>query len=315
MAWTPTQQETLINTIQRRNERDRLQQQLTQTTTELKKQQQEQARIASGWEKEQADVNRLNRLSWASVFYDLIDRKAQQLTKEEAEVQQARLRYDAITASVTHLQQQHDSQQTRLSAYDGIDAAYHQLINEKQFFIATGTDAAYEPYKQQLTVFTTRNHHMQELTEAYTAGREALQEVMLLNSLLSQARTLGTWDALGGSVISSAMKYTKLDDVKEQSYRVSHRLQQFRAGYADLNQQFMADWQFDQGLTRFVDIFFDNIFTDWSVQSRIRNAQATAQALERHLVDAISALKSQVEQAVGQSRQEADKLQLLLEKL
>ena len=315
MTWTPDQQETLLSLIQQRNERDVLKRQVAATTAELKKQQQEQARLASQWEKEQADVNRLNRLSWASVFYDLIDQKEQRLTKEEAEAQQARLRYDAVTASVAALHQQQQNQQSRLTTYDGIDSAYHQLIDEKQAAMKTSTDAAYEPYKQQIAAVTVSNRQVQELQEAHTAGLAALDEVMVLNGLLNQARNLGAWDALGGSTFSSIMKYNKLDEVKEQSNQVSYRLQQFRAEYADLNRQFMADWQFDQGVTRFVDIFFDNIFTDWSVQARIRNAHETAQELERQLVSAVTTLKTEQERVTKEARQEADKLQLLLEKL
>ena len=314
MTWTPEQQQDLLRIIQRRNERDRLRQQQTQTSIELEKLRQQQANLRSQWENEQADVDRLNRLSWASVYYSLLDQKEKQISQEEAEARQAQLRYDAVTAALTNIQQQLESQQIRLTDYESIDADYKQLTATKRVLLTNSLSNAYQPYKQQLASLTASNLLMQELEEAHAAGLRALDEVIPLNRLLNQARNLGTWDMLGGSTLSSVMKYNKLDAVREQSYRVTHTLQQFRAEYADLNRSFMADWQFDQGATRFVDIFFDNIFTDAAVQSRIRQAHETAQTLEYGLVSAIETLKNQMDQAVEQNRWEADKLQLLLEK-
>lgn len=312
MTWTPEQQQDLLRIIQRRNERDRLRQQQTQTRTELEKLRQQQATLRSQWENERADVDRLNRLSWASVYYALLNRKEEQLSQEEAEAQQAQLRYDAITAALTKRRQQLESQQTQLADYYDVDTDYEQRIGTKRVLLTNSLGNAYQPYKQQLASLTASNLLMQELQEAHAAGLRALDEVIALNRLLNQARNLGTWDMLGGSTLSSVMKYNKLDAVREQSYRVTHTLQQFRAEYADLNRSFTADWQFDQGTTRFVDIFFDNIFTDAAVQSRIRQAHETAQALGNQLVSAIETLKNQIEQAVEQNWREADKLQLLL---
>lgn len=315
MNWTPIQQQALLNVIQRRNERDIIRRQLAQTTSELSSLQQQRNTLHDQWQQEQYDVDRLNRLSWVSVFYTLLNRKEQQLSQEEAEAQQARLQYDAITDTLTTLQQQHDSQQTRLTSFSHVDTDYEQLTSTKRLVLNTGQRVGYEPYQNQLAVLTNSTLLMQELEEAHQAGLKALDEVTHLTKLLSQARTLGTWDLLGGSVLSSAMKYNKLDAVRDQSYRVTRQLQQFRAEYADLNRTFMADWQFDNGATRFVDIFFDNIFTDASVQSRISHAHETAQALENELITAIGTLKSETEQAVERARQEAEKLQLLLETL
>lgn len=313
MNWTSIQQTALVATVQRRNERDIRQRQLTQTQSQLTGRQQEQALLRDQWEHEQADVDRLNRLSWASLYYDILNRKEEQISREEAEAQQARLRYDAICADVQELLNQLSNQQKQLADYASVDQDYAALIQAKQLALVSSSDAKRDQYEQHLATLTQHNHFLQELSEAHKAGLVALQEVMTLRKLFDQARNWGKWDLIGGSAISSMIKYEKLDDVRDQSYRVTRCLQQFQAEYADINQPFMADWQFDNNLTRFTDIFFDNIFTDWSVQNRIINGQKTAQALENQLVTSIQSLKSQIVQYVEQTKRESDDFYRFLE--
>ncbi|MBN8823774.1 MULTISPECIES: hypothetical protein [unclassified Spirosoma] len=313
MNWTAAQQEALLDVIRRRNERDHLQKQLERTQAELTTRQQQQANLRTEWQAEQADVDRLDRLSWASLYYDLLNTKEKQRSKEEAEAQQARLRYDVVTASVDELTQQLAEQKNRLTAYATVDTDYDRFIQEKRIALSFSAGYVGNQYQQRLDNLMAQNRQWQELEEAHKAGLQALNEVFRLRKLLEQARNWGTWDMLGGSTIASIAKYQKLDDVRDQSYRVTQSLERFRAEYADLNQAFLTEWRFDHTTTRFVDIFFDNIFTDLSVQSRIRSAAQTAQALENQLVNEISRLKKQVEQEVDQARQTSDALQKFLE--
>lgn len=313
MGWTGAQQLSLLTVIQRRNERHVLQQQLERTKAELIIRQQEQTTLRSQWQDEQADVDQLHRLSWASLFYDVLNKKEEQISKEEAEAQLARLRYGVVSATVDDLQQQRADQESRLTQSAAVEADYEQLMGEKRITLSLSLGTAGTQYQQHLGDLTQQNKYLQELDEAHRAGLHALDETSHLRKLLEQARNAGTWDLLGGGALLSAIKYRRLDDVRDQSYRVARSLETFRAEYADLNQAFMADWQFDHNLTRFVDIFFDNSFTDWSVQARINTALQTAQALENQLVSAVEALKISIERSVDQTKQKADELQRFLE--
>lgn len=200
-----------------------------------------------------------------------------------------------------------------MADYSNATDDYERLIGEKRIALSYAFDNAGRRYQDYVDELTKENQYLQELDEAHRAGMTAFDEVSQLVQLLEQARNWGRWDMLGGSAISSAIKYQKLDEVRDQSYRVTQRLGQFRAEYADLNQTFLSDWSFDDNITRFVDIFFDNIFTDWSVQNRIHSALTTAQALENQLIQAITTLKSQLEQGVERTKQKADELQRFLE--
>lgn len=313
MNWTPAQQKALLHAIQRRNEWAVLKRQLDQTITDIDSRQEELAVLGQQWQDEQADVDQLHRLSWASVWYDLLNRKEQQISKEEAEVQQARLRCDAVSATISALKKQQVIQRRKLTDYSKANDDYEGLIGEKQIALSNAFSKAGRQYQDYVADLTNENQHLQELNEAHAAGMKAFDEVKTLVDLLNQAGTWGMWDIFGGSAISSAVKYGKLDDVRNQSHRVTRRLTRFRSEYADLNKKFLADWKFDDKTTRFVDIFFDNIFTDLSVQKRILAALKTAEALEDQLIVTLVALETQQELAIEQTNQKADELQRFLE--
>lgn len=310
MTWTSTQQENLLTLIRRRGERIALAQQLATLTKTIEQQRTQQAALYERWSHEQADVDRLERLSWASIYYNLLNRHDEQLTKEQAEAQRARLDYDAINAEVEALTQQLAALQTRLATYADVESAYTQMMQDKKQAVQEQQDTAYQRLADALT---TAEQQVTELTEARQAGRQAAHEVDALIRLIGDAHRLGNWDMFTSSSLLSAMKYGKLDDVRDQSQRVGYSVNRFRSELADVHQQLHGEWTFDDGLTRFVDIFFDNVFTDFSVQRRIEKAQTNAQQLQAQLGQALDAVTKQHEKAITDQTQRTHALRTYLE--
>lgn len=310
MTWTSTQQEILLTLIRRRGERIALEQQLASLDKAIEQQRTQQATLYERWNHEQADVDRLERLSWASIYHKLVNRHDEQLTKEQEEAQRARLDYDAVNAEVEALTQRLMALQQRLATYADVEPAYTQLMQVKKQVVQEQPDTAY----QRLTdVLTAAERQVTELTEARQAGRQAAHEVEALIQLIEEAHRLGNWDMFLSSALLSAMKYGKLDDVRDQSQRVGYCVNRFRSELADVHGQLQAEWTFDDGLTRFVDIFFDNVFTDLSVQRRIESAQANAQQLQEQISQALSSIASQYETAIAEQTQRTQALRTYLE--
>ncbi|MEZ0612200.1 hypothetical protein ACAW74_27065 [Fibrella sp. WM1] len=310
MTWTPTQQETLLTLISRRGERIALEQQLATLTKTIGQQRTQQTARYEQWSNEQADVDRLERLSWASIYYSLLNRHDEQLTKEQAEAQRARLDYDASSAQIDGLTTQLTALQTRLASYADVEPTYEQLMQQKEQVIQSQANTA---YRQRVDALTTAQQRLTELTEAQQAGRQAAHEIDALVRLLDEACRLGNWDMFTSSSLLSAMKYGKLDDVRDQSERVGYSVNRFRAELADVHQQLAGEWTFDDGLTRFVDIFFDNVFTDFSVQRRIETAQANAHRLHEQINQALDTVTNHHETAIIDQTQRTHELRTYLE--
>ncbi|MEZ0483396.1 hypothetical protein [Fibrella aquatica] len=299
MTWTTTQQETLLTLIRSRGEQVVLTQQLNHVNGQLQQQQAHQADLYAQWNAEQVDVDRLGRLSWATIYYDLLNRREEQLTKEQAEARSARIAYDAVTAQVDTLISRVASLKNQLVAYADVETRYEALLREKTESVKAKPGNMYEVYA---TALQTAEQQIREIHEAQQASQEAAHEVNQLAALLDSAISLGNWDMFAGSTLISMAKYSKLDDVRDQSYRVNQSLQRFNLELADLHMQLRADLQLD-GFTRFADIFFDNIFTDYSVQQRINKAHHQS----RMLADRIIYAQRQLDQQLNNALLERDK--------
>jgi hypothetical protein len=114
----------------------------------------------------------------------------------------------------------------------------------------------------------------QEAREAHAAGLVARQLLVDAHDLLGSARSWSTWDTFGGGgLLTDMMKYDKLDRVAQTLRQADHALGIFSRELADLQLGGVGGVQVD-GLTRTFDVWFDNIFTDWAVRSRIQEAAA-----------------------------------------
>ncbi len=291
-----------------RTERNRLVQQLSSAQNELQTQQNWQTLLYDQWQAEQADVDRLTSLSWTSLYYSLTNQKAEQLDKEEAELYQAQLRYDAVRQTVTRLQQQIDALTTQLAQCTDVDAAYDALLSMKRHYLLSqsGGNVA-QRYLRHVTAIADATNALQALNEAYQAGQDALREVTYTRQLLDKAYALGHRDITNGSIVSSLAKYQKLDEVRAQSHRLTHYVTAFQSRYHSLNQPLVLNLPFADTTTRVVDIFFDNVFTDASVHTRIRQAVTESRKLAHQLILASDAVKRQIDETtarIGQLRTE-----------
>ena len=121
----------------------------------------------------------------------------------------------------------------------------------------------------------------QEIHEAIHAADDALAALRRAEKSLSGAGGWGIWDMLGGGFFSSLMKHSRIGDAQRDLEEAQRALARFRNELADLGR--VAEINLDMGgLLRFADFFFDNIFSDMMVQSKIREGQRQLrQAIDR----------------------------------
>ena len=112
-----------------------------------------------------------------------------------------------------------------------------------------------------------------EVREAVQAGEEALAGIQKAREKLGSAKNWGIFDMLGGGMISSMVKHSRMDDASEDMEEAKRKLAAFERELKDIS--ISADLSVEMGsFLRFVDTFMDNLFVDFMVQSRIDDALA-----------------------------------------
>ncbi len=122
-----------------------------------------------------------------------------------------------------------------------------------------------------------------EIREARAAGIRALNSLRQAQKHLDSARGWGIFDMLGGGMISSLVKHSKLGDAQRCVEQAQYDLRDFCRELEDVD---LPDVRIDDLLT-FADFFFDGFLADFLVQQRINEARAQIDRACRQVEDVL----------------------------
>ncbi|MDF2629414.1 MAG: hypothetical protein K0R39_3245 [Symbiobacteriaceae bacterium] len=225
--------------------------------------------------REEADVRRLEGLSLTGLFYTILGSKDEQLYKERQEALAAQLKYDHAVGELETLDR--ELQRVRAewqNAHQSHDD-YASLLEQKEQLIRTHQSGAAELFRlgeqeQQL------QWQAKELNEAWGAGRNADAALGKVEECLSSAQGWGTWDMLGGGMIATAMKHSRIDEARSYVHAAQGALAGFRRELNDVAMVIHVDEIQIGGFATFADYFFDGLIADWIIQSRINESMESA---------------------------------------
>ena len=111
-----------------------------------------------------------------------------------------------------------------------------------------------------------------EMREAMEAGQRALSLLERARDCLNSAGNWGIWDMLGGGLLSTFMKQSKMKDAEGLLQEARSALKGFQKELMDV--ETIAEFHIETGdFLSFADYFFDGFIVDWLVQSRISEAR------------------------------------------
>ncbi|MHA7581515.1 hypothetical protein ACX12E_14120 [Paenibacillus vandeheii] len=253
-------------------------------------------------QKEQNDVDRLNSMTLSAFFYHLIGKKEDRLEKEELELMESKAAYDTACQMLTDIQEQRSQVQQELDRqreYQFWQSDYKVLWGQKENDLLE-KDAELQQMAED------REHlsgEIQELNEADREGQYLLLALERAEKALSSAGNWGVYDMMGGGVISTHIKRSRMDDAQDAIMDAGRRLRRFQKELEDVRMAVNTELHLG-GLLSFADYFFDNLFVDWMVQDKIRNA-------ETQVKDGLRAVRSTLLLLNSEIRERREKLEVL----
>ncbi len=134
------------------------------------------------------------------------------------------------------------------------------------------------------------NADAREVDEAIWAGERALDSLREAKAKLNSARNWGIYDILGGGMISSIVKHSKMNSANEWVEQANHDLKRFAKELRDVDEDGLY---VEAGtLASTMDIFFDNVFSDFIVQNRINEARGEIDRMIDRIERAVWDLKN-----------------------
>ncbi|PKM80094.1 MAG: hypothetical protein CVU89_15150 [Firmicutes bacterium HGW-Firmicutes-14] len=284
----------------------RLMQSAKHTETELSQEKARLAELNARLSKEGKDVQDLEGLSLKGLFYSILGSKEDQLDKERQEYLSFKLKHDECQNSVDMLQSRLEEINREIVKLGDIDRQYEAIFEQKEKVIMSGSDVNAEKLILLSEKAADIRSDVKELWEALNTGQEALTGINSVVDSLKSARGWGTWDMLGGGLISTAVKHSRIDDAKRAVHRVQHQLRLFQNELKDVDPYLNSDIMIDIGsFATFADYIFDGLITDWIVQSRINVSLVNAARVRDNVSDTLKSLQ----QAIDMKQLELEKVE------
>ena len=151
---------------------------------------------------------------------------------------------------------------------------------------------------------------IKEVKEAKNAGNNLHSALSQLIETLESAKSWRTWDVLGGGIIATAAKHSKIDEAKEQVYNVQSLIRAFQKELSDIEMSTDVDINISSFDT-FADYFFDGLIFDWIVQSKINDSLDRVINLDRKVEKLINLLINdlyKLENKLEMVREDIDRL-------
>lgn len=261
-------------------------------------------------EKEQGDVEELERMSLVSFLAriqgDLESRKAE----ERREAAMAKARYDAAKWDLEDLDRRLRDFAQEKESLKGLEKQYQALLDEKEAVLRSQGGAQSQRLGQLAQEQERTAGELREIQEAIQAGLAAQRALEEMSGDLSGAKNWGVWDMVGGGIMATFAKHGCLDDAQDAAYEARRALSRFRTELADVSSEQVPDVELGD-FAVFADYFFDGLFADLFVQSRIREAQEQVEAVTQRVERLIVRLRDErenLEEKQGQLDWERERL-------
>jgi hypothetical protein len=248
---------------------------------------------------EQRDVERLGRVTPTRLWSSLRGRVEEDLDRERDEA-------DAAAAAVEDCASGVERQQEELARLRGRSAALADAESRLDLALeivargADGLDASHPDAVRAAVRELALRREVRELEEAHAAGASALAALVSAHRVVQAADAWSGYDTFGGGgLLSSAIKHQRLDEARGALQLAGEALERLTRELDDLHLPAVRLGRFD-GLTRGVDIWFDNIFTDLAVRSEIKRCRAEVENAIGRVEDVLSSLEERHRSLTGQ---------------
>lgn len=229
--------------------------------------------------KELEDVEKLEQVNISSLFHKVLGNKEEQLDKERQE-------YLTVTLKIKELKKSIDLNQFELGLVEKKVLESHQLkielntlkeIREKEII-----DNNHDSRPTLMNLHSVHDGLIikkNEIVEAHNQGRVALGAVEVVLKNLNEAIQNGEWDMYSKTSYHDYYKHKALDRAAEESYKAQIELSKFNKELLDVG---IYEQTFHLNLnqiSKFTDMFFDNLISDWIIQKKIKNSFATVDSV------------------------------------
>ena len=291
----------------------RLMKRLEQTSEKLLTMKQKRDQLHRQLTKEQQDVVKLGKFSFANKISEWTGRWDEKVKKEMEEAAEVELQYNEAEKNVLDLTAEVDGLRNELEKPDYMHIAedWEYFLKEKESWIRLNDTVANQTL-QKISDDRVRVYSMlREIGEAFEAGEKAEYALAGAMKKLDSAEGISMWDTfLGGGMFVSALKYSEINSSDDHVHQAQRALRHYETELMDVQDAATDSFQVNKNdIFTFTDVFFDNIFSDWMVHTRITEGKKKLHAVMqdvRRIQDRLARKRAALEEEIRRLDQQQD---------
>ena len=222
--------------------------------------------------KERADVAALEGMSMTRILAGLRGTRDSDLDREQAEALAAAYTAAQAPARLKEATRETASLRSSIHALGDLDRRWESALALRESEKAAGTGDA--DLARVLPELSAARAQLAEVNEALDAAEHAIEALDAARAKISSAGSWATYDTFfDGGLLTDMVKYNRLDEASALIRRADEALRHLSVELADVGVGGVGEVTIS-GLDQALDVWFDNIFSDWSVKNRISEAGA-----------------------------------------
>lgn len=245
--------------------------------------------------KEKKQMDDLNKLSISNIFTSIFKNKKSKKENQEKEYLDTKVKYEKQLLIVNSLREKIKIKRNELDKIENCEEEYDKLMDEKINVLKLQGDYF---TKEKIRLLDEKlNEYLkinEDIRKTHKIGKNLLEEVKLAKHDLEWSKKWGKVDMVAKDSMSSIAKQNKIRKVKLKFENIEKLINQFNKELEDIK---INNLEFSN-ITFAMDIFFDNIFTDISVQRQINDSIEDIERLEDKVQNILYKLQIKNEEVI-----------------
>lgn len=241
-------------------------------------------------EKEDKEFEKISGRNVSTLFYSVLGSLEKQVEKERQEALSARLHYNQCLSNLADIREKIQKIETDNQNYLNAEAEFEKLYAAKEELLRKDNGSAVHQIMELEEKIERNKYNLKEIEEAFAAGADVLECLDKALDYLNSASDWGVWDMLGGGLITTAIKHSRIDDAAEAVEDAQNHLRSFNAELADI--EITDEICFDtNGMLKMADFFLDGLIFDWFMQSKINASADSVYSVKKQVLNAMDKLE------------------------
>ena len=255
-------------------------------------------------EKEEDDIINLERLGLFSIFNNILGNKKDELEKEKQEYLMAVMQWKGGVKNLEALKFEKKILEKQLSSLFYADLIFEKLFNKVEKTIEVSLSASTKAKIKNIDLkILNHEERIKEIREAINAGKKAERVLLKINADLSKIKQWGnpfitknTKSKIKGIGDQSSREKKQFMNLAQKDAQKAYLLlENFEMEILDVYKQFKLDYRnYIKSFTNFLEIFYDNLITDWVVKKNIDNTIHAIETIHDKVARILAMLRNEI---------------------